>query len=105
MTMGDDFFGGQELTFLIALSMIFFTLLFGVKHLDVSGYHSGIMVAIAFESLVKLIVLLLMALMALFWLSDGININFSSSDMLVANDALLRPPSLLRILVETVLAM
>lgn len=69
-SVGDIAFAGQDMTLLAAASMILFTLLFGANRLDVSSYHSGIMVAIAFESLVKLIALVAIAVFA-FSLSSG----------------------------------
>ena len=58
-------FASQDMTLLVAIAMIMFTLIFGANRLDVSSYHSGIMVAIAFESLVKVIALVVIALFAL----------------------------------------
>ena len=58
-------FANQDMTLLVAIAMIMFTLIFGANRLDVSSYHSGIMVAIAFESLVKVIALIVIALFAL----------------------------------------
>ena len=71
LTMGDGFLVNQDLTFVIALCMIVFTLLFGAKRLDMSGYHSGLMTAIAFESIVKLVVLCVVAVSCFIWLSDS----------------------------------
>jgi Na+/proline symporter/signal transduction histidine kinase/CheY-like chemotaxis protein len=70
LTIGPDFLVSQDLTLVIGLSMIAFTMLFGAKRLDMSGYHSGLMSAIAFESILKLIVLMCVALFSLFWMSD-----------------------------------
>jgi signal transduction histidine kinase/Na+/proline symporter/CheY-like chemotaxis protein len=58
-------FAGQDMTMLVSVAMIMFTLIFGANRLDVASYHSGIMVAIAFESLVKLIALVTIAVFAL----------------------------------------
>ena len=58
-------FASQDMTLLVTIAMIMFTLIFGANRLDVSSYHSGIMVAIAFESLVKVIALVVIALFAL----------------------------------------
>lgn len=63
-------FAGQDMTMLVAAAMILFTLLFGTNRLSVSSYHSGIMVAVAFESLVKLVALITIAVFA-FSLSTG----------------------------------
>jgi Na+/proline symporter/signal transduction histidine kinase/CheY-like chemotaxis protein len=58
-------FAGQDMTMLVSVAMIMFTLIFGANRLDVASYHSGIMVAIAFESLVKLVALVTIAVFAL----------------------------------------
>ena len=58
-------FASQYMTLVVAVAMILFTLIFGANRLDVSSYHSGIMVAIAFESVVKLIALIVIAVFAL----------------------------------------
>ncbi|MGD2161076.1 MAG: hybrid sensor histidine kinase/response regulator, partial [Gammaproteobacteria bacterium] len=65
-------FATQNMTLLVAAAMILFTLIFGANRLDVSSYHSGIMVAIAFESIIKLIALVVIAFFALS-LSSGFN--------------------------------
>lgn len=58
-------FAGLDMTLLVSIAMIVFTLIFGANRLDVASYHSGIMVAIAFESLVKLVALVTIAVFAL----------------------------------------
>ena len=58
-------FASQDMTMLVAAAMTLFTLIFGANRLDVSSYHSGIMVAIAFESVIKLIALVTIAVFAL----------------------------------------
>lgn len=68
LTISSTLLSSQQLTFVIGVSMILFTLLFGVKRLDMSGYHSGLMSVVAFESVVKLLVLMLVAAFALYWL-------------------------------------
>jgi Na+/proline symporter/signal transduction histidine kinase len=70
LTVGENFLVSQDLTFVIGLCMIAFTLLFGAKRLDMSGYHSGLMSAIAFESIVKIVVLISVALFSLFWVTE-----------------------------------
>ncbi len=69
--------GNQDVTLLIALSMIGFALLFGARQLDVSGYHSGLVSAIAFESLIKLLALLLIAAFAFYWMNLSIPVHDS----------------------------
>jgi len=69
-SVGNSAFAGQDMTLLVTFAMVLFTLIFGANRLDVSSYHSGIMVAIAFESLVKLVALITIAVFAL-GLSQG----------------------------------
>jgi Na+/proline symporter/signal transduction histidine kinase/CheY-like chemotaxis protein len=58
-------FATQDMTLLVTIAMVMFTLIFGANRLEVASYHSGIMTAIAFESLVKLIALVAVAVFAL----------------------------------------
>ena len=67
LTMGDVDIVRYDITLLVAASMVVFALLFGTRRLDVSGYHAGLMSAIAFESVVKLVALGAVALVAV-WL-------------------------------------
>lgn len=68
--IGTNAVGNQDLTFFIAAAMILFALLFGTSHLDVSGYHGGLMSAIALESIVKLAAMALVASFAFYFLSN-----------------------------------
>jgi Na+/proline symporter/signal transduction histidine kinase/CheY-like chemotaxis protein len=107
LTIGEDFLASQDLTLMIGLSMIAFTLLFGAKRLDVSGYHSGLMSAIAFESLIKIVVLLTVAIFSLFWFSDTSLGQISptvGSAMGGIYSVFYQPISWLRFLVETLLS-
>ncbi len=58
-------------TFYIALLLAAFTILFGTRHLDASERHEGLVAAIAFESLVKLIAFLALGLFVTFGLYHG----------------------------------
>ena len=85
-------FASQDMTLLVAIAMIMFTLIFGANRLDVSSYHSGIMVAIAFESVVKLLALLIIALFAL-GLAEGFDpAELSNSANAVFQQSTLTPP-------------
>lgn len=44
----------QDSAFAVAVSMAAFAIIFGVRHIHASEHHRGLMLAIAFESLVKL---------------------------------------------------
>ena len=48
----------QDTAFVIALLLAAFTILFGTRHLDASERHEGMVAAIAFESIVKLLAFL-----------------------------------------------
>ncbi|GLS26372.1 PAS-domain containing protein [Marinibactrum halimedae] len=54
----------------IAIIMVGFSLLFGIRRLEMSGYHAGLMSVVAFESVVKLIALVLLAIFASILLWD-----------------------------------
>lgn len=68
LLIGTHVIGHQDLTLLIAGAMIGFALLFGAKQLDVSGYNNGLMSAIAFESVIKLVAFIAIASFSIYWL-------------------------------------
>lgn len=61
----------QDSAFGVAASMALFAIVFGVRHVHASEHHRGLMLAIAFESVVKLLAFLIVALFVLFGLSGG----------------------------------
>jgi Na+/proline symporter/signal transduction histidine kinase/ActR/RegA family two-component response regulator len=60
----------------VALLMAAFAIVFGTRHIDVTQYRSGLMLAIAFESAVKLFALLMAAGMAWYLLRHDSAIGF-----------------------------
>lgn len=86
--VNDMAFASQDMTLIVAAIMTVFTLIFGANRLDVASYHSGIMVAIAFESLVKLLALVSIAVFAL-GLSSGFDISHATNS---ANVVSRNPP-------------
>ncbi len=58
-------------TFYIAMLLAAFTILFGTRHLDATERHEGLVAAIAFESLVKLLAFIAVGLFVTFWMYDG----------------------------------
>ncbi len=62
----------QDTAFYVALFMALFTIAFGTRHLDVSERHEGMVAAIAFESLVKLIAFLAVGLYVTFGIFGGL---------------------------------
>jgi Na+/proline symporter/signal transduction histidine kinase len=57
--------------FYIALALAAFTIVFGTRHLDASERHEGMVAAVAFESLVKLVAFLAVGAFATWGLFDG----------------------------------
>src|SRR3990170_8216781 len=60
-----------DTAFIVALLMAIFTILFGVRHVQASEQHRGMMLAIAFESFVKLAALLAVGPFVVWGLFDG----------------------------------
>ena len=58
-------------TFYIAMLLAAFTILFGTRHLDATERHEGLVAAIAFESVVKLLAFLAVGLFVTFGMYDG----------------------------------
>jgi len=63
------FFGDN--TFYIAMLLAAFTILFGTRHLDATERHEGLVAAIAFESLVKLLAFIAVGLFVTFGMYGG----------------------------------
>jgi len=61
----------QDTAFYVALFMALFTIAFGTRHLDVSERHEGMVAAIAFESIVKLVAFVAVGLFVTFGMYDG----------------------------------
>jgi Na+/proline symporter/signal transduction histidine kinase len=61
----------QDTAFYVALFMALFTIAFGTRHLDVAERHEGMVAAIAFESIVKLVAFLAVGLYVTFGMYNG----------------------------------
>ncbi len=61
----------QDSTFYLALALAGFIILFGTRRLDMTERHEGMVAAIAFESVVKLVAFLAVGLFVTFWLFSG----------------------------------
>ena len=55
----------------VALILALFTIAFGTRHLDAAEHHEGMVAAIAFESLVKLLAFLAVGVYVTFFIYDG----------------------------------
>ena len=62
----------QDSTLYVAIIMAAFTILFGTRHLDATERHEGMVAAIAFESVVKLVAFIAVGLFVTYGMFDGI---------------------------------
>jgi len=61
----------DKLPLYLALALALFAMLFGTRNMDASEHHRGLMWAIAFESLVKLLAFMAIGLFVIFGVFDG----------------------------------
>jgi Na+/proline symporter/signal transduction histidine kinase len=61
----------RDTAFFVALLLALFAILFGTRHLDVTKHHEGLVAAIAFESVVKLVAFLAVGFFVTFNLYRG----------------------------------
>ena len=60
-----------DTAFIVAVALAVFAILFGTRKIDVTEHHEGMMLAIAFESIVKLLAFIAVGLFALLLLGDS----------------------------------
>ena len=63
----------DQLPLYLALALAVFAMMFGTRNMDASEHHRGLMWAIAFESLVKLLAFIAIGLFAIFGIFDGLD--------------------------------
>ncbi len=61
-----------DLALLVALVLAAFAVAFGTRHIDATEHQDGLVVAIALESLVKLIAFLIGGIFVVYWMNDGL---------------------------------
>lgn len=61
----------RDSAFAVAAAMAVFTIVFGVRHINAGEHHRGLMLAVAFESLVKLAAFVAVAIFIVFGIADG----------------------------------
>lgn len=70
-------FIADNVALIVAAGLVLFTILFGTRHLDATEHHKGMILAIAFESIVKLVAILAIGYYAMYLLLDtGTHSNF-----------------------------
>ncbi|MEA2906872.1 MAG: hypothetical protein QOI12_4259 [Alphaproteobacteria bacterium] len=60
-----------DISLFVALSMAAFAVLFGTRHIDATEHQDGLMLAIAAESIVKLVAFVAVGVFVTFWMFDG----------------------------------
>ena len=60
-----------DIALFVALSMATFAVLFGTRHINATEHQDGLMLAVATESIVKLIAFLAVGIFVTFWMFDG----------------------------------
>src|SRR6201987_2751051 len=60
-----------DLALFVALAMATFAVLFGTRHIDATEHQDGLMLAIATESIIKLVAFLAVCFFVTFWMFDG----------------------------------
>jgi Na+/proline symporter/signal transduction histidine kinase len=68
-----------DIALLVALSMAAFAVLFGTRHVDATEHQDGLMLAIATESIVKLVAFLAVGTFITFWMFGGPGALFSEA--------------------------
>ncbi|MEH6490671.1 hybrid sensor histidine kinase/response regulator [Halopseudomonas sp.] len=74
-----DAVGAEDTALIVTLVLALFTVLFGTRSLDVTEHHRGMMLAIAFESIVKLLAFLAVGVFVTFGLFGGAAELFSNA--------------------------
>jgi Na+/proline symporter/signal transduction histidine kinase len=81
----------QDTAFYVAMFMAMFTIAFGTRHLDAAERHEGMVAAIAFESLVKLLAFLAVGVFVTWGIYDGIGDIFDRASARADLELLMAP--------------
>ncbi len=82
-----------DIALFVALSMAAFAVLFGTRHIDTTEHQHGLMLAIATESIVKLVAFLAVGIFVTFWMFNGPISMFAQALEMPATAALLEGQS------------
>ena len=80
----------QDSAFYVALVLAGFTMVFGARHLDATERHEGMVAAIAFESVVKLVAFLAVGVFVVYGLFNGLTDLFARAQAVPALQGLVR---------------
>ncbi|WP_020395997.1 sensor histidine kinase [Thiolinea disciformis] len=78
-TLVEKPFWWQDSTLYVALALAGFTIMFGTRHLDSTERHEGMVAAIAFESVIKLVAFLAVGIFVTYGLFNGFSDIFSQA--------------------------
>lgn len=70
----------DDKAFYVTLLLALFTILFSTRRLDATEHHEGLMVAVAFESLVKLLAFIAAGVFVTYFMFDGVEAVFAHLD-------------------------
>src|SRR5436190_16719811 len=94
-----------DMALYVALSMAVFAVLFGTRHIDATEHQDGLMLAVAAESIVKLLSFVAVGIFVTFWMFDGPIALFSKAmNSPLAASVLTREPPLDTLLAMTLLS-
>lgn len=79
-TLVEKPFWWQDSTLYVALALAGFTIMFGTRHLDSTERHEGMVAAIAFESVIKLVAFLAVGIFVTYGLFNGFSDIFSQAE-------------------------
>src|SRR4029078_8939895 len=82
-----------DIAVVVAISMAVFAILFGTRHIDTTEHQHGLMLAIAAESIVKLVAFLAVGFFVTFWMFDGPISMFAQALEMPATTAMLHGQS------------
>jgi Na+/proline symporter/signal transduction histidine kinase/CheY-like chemotaxis protein len=97
--LSSDFgYGDGQISWFVTAGLAIFTILFGTRNIDNTEHHRGVMMAVAFESLVKLAAFLLVGCFILYWA-----MNDNSIDLLEVAVQTYKSPNIPTLVIHTVL--
>ncbi|MCG9783416.1 hybrid sensor histidine kinase/response regulator [Vibrio brasiliensis] len=91
---------GFDVSWFVVVALAVFTMLFGTRHIDNTEHHRGMMMAIAFESIIKLVAFLAVGLFILF-----LAVNRSDVELVEIARQTYQSPNVPTLLIHTVLTM
>ncbi|RJX65419.1 response regulator [Vibrio sinensis] len=91
---------GIDVSAFVVVALAAFTMLFGTRHIDNTEHHRGMMMAVAFESVVKLVAFLAVGIFILFLALESPEINIAE----IASQTY-QPPNIPTLVIHTVLTM